>query len=118
MSQSSQEREDFKNKLAHLFKVKQAICEVMDADPKRLVINKINKNVFNVDGSDLQLIVTMMISGAVKWEVICGFKSGTIKLSFSSSEIDGRESSRKFGGSGPNRYTDSNTCRRRIPKTK
>ena len=48
----------FKRNLAPLFKVKRAIREVMDADPKRLVIDKINKKVFNVDGSDLQLICT------------------------------------------------------------
>ena len=40
----------------------------MDADPKRLVIDKINKKVFNVDGSELQLICTMMASGIVEWE--------------------------------------------------
>ena len=44
------------------------MCEVMDADPKRLVIDKINKKIFNVDESDLQLICTMMASGVVKWE--------------------------------------------------
>ena len=59
---------NFKRNLAPLFKVKQAICEVMDADPKRLVIDKINKKVFKVDGSDLQLVCTMMASGIIKWE--------------------------------------------------
>ena len=68
MNQSPQEREDFKRNLALLFKVKRAICEVMDADPKRLVIDKIKSKVFNVNGSDLQLIFTMMTSGTVKWE--------------------------------------------------
>ena len=68
MSQSPKECENFERNLAHLFKVKRAICEVMDADPKRLVIDKINKMVFNVDGSDLQLVCTMMASGILKWE--------------------------------------------------
>ena len=68
MNQSSQDNEDFKRTLAPLFTVKRAICEVMDPDPKRLVIDKIIKKVFNVDGSDLQLICAMMASGTVKWE--------------------------------------------------
>ena len=68
MNQSPQERQDFTRTLNHLFNVKGAICQVMDADPKRLVIDKINNKVFNVDGSDLQLICTMTASGIIKYE--------------------------------------------------
>ena len=41
---------------------------MMDIDPKRVVIDKINKKVFNVDGSNFQLICMMMTSGIVSWE--------------------------------------------------
>ena len=51
-----------------LLQVKPAICETMDVDGSQIVIVKADKKVFNVNGSDLQLIASLMRSGIIQWE--------------------------------------------------
>ena len=51
----SQERLNFKRNLVLLFKVQRAICEVMDVDAKRFVIDNVKEKIF-MNGLDVQLI--------------------------------------------------------------
>ena len=54
--------------MAPLFKIKRALCEIMDIDAKRIMIDKISKKVLYVNGSDILLVNTLMPTGVVKWE--------------------------------------------------
>ena len=55
--QSYEEREDLKEKLTLLLKIKRAICENIDFDLKRLVIDKISKKIFNNNESNIDMRV-------------------------------------------------------------
>ena len=54
--------------MTFLFEIKRALCEVMDIVAKRIIINKINKKVLYVNGSDLQFVSILMPTGIVNPE--------------------------------------------------
>ena len=51
-----------------LFKIKTAICKITLHDACQIVLNKINKNVYVVDGSELRVVCKLISSGIMKWE--------------------------------------------------
>ena len=48
--------------------MKRAICETMDVDGSQIVIHKKTMKIFNIHGSDLQLIASLMPSGTIQLE--------------------------------------------------
>ena len=56
INQTPEERAAFNQKMKLLFKMKRTICEIMECDAKRIVIDKSEKKTFYVNGSDLQFI--------------------------------------------------------------
>ena len=54
--------------MASLLKVNRTICETTNRDGSQIIIGKNEKKVFNVHGSDLQLIASLMPSGTIQWE--------------------------------------------------
>ena len=49
-------------------KKKRAICETMQIEDEQIVIGKAYKKVYWINGTDLQLLATLMSSGVIKWE--------------------------------------------------
>ena len=51
-----------------LFEIKTAICEVTHSNASQIVLNKIEKKVYFVDGSELRLVCKLMPSGNMDLE--------------------------------------------------
>ena len=65
--QSLEERERFKKYVEELFKAKRAICECLTFDGVRVVINKTDKKIFYVDGTEFKFICDMSSNGTMQW---------------------------------------------------
>ena len=68
MSRTPEERTKLKKELMPLFKAKRTICEVTLHDASHIVVNKIHKQVYFVDDSELRLMCKLMSSGLMVWE--------------------------------------------------
>ena len=68
ISQTPEDLEKFKRELGPLFKAKRAICEVMAIDGNRVVIHKIQKKIFFVDGSELRPVCQLSKDGTMQFE--------------------------------------------------
>ena len=68
ISQTPEDRDKFRRELGPLSKVKRAICESMVIDGNRVVINKIQKKIFFVDGSELRPVCQLNKDGTMQFE--------------------------------------------------
>ena len=65
ISQTPEDREKFRRELGPLFKAKRAISETMAIEGNRVVINKIQKKIFFVDGSELRPVCQLSRDGTM-----------------------------------------------------
>ena len=67
MSQTPDERENFKKNVQPLFKIKRAILEVTAIDAATVVVSKAQKKVFVLSGENLKLIAEMITRNNIIW---------------------------------------------------
>ena len=67
ISKTPEERAHFKKYLDPLFKAKRALCSTMNLDGTQVVVNKITKKLYYVEGSELRLICELLPSGVMQW---------------------------------------------------
>ena len=70
ISQSLEERQAFNRNIRPLYKVNRAICKVMGTDDNQIMVSKVDKKVFFVEGTELRLICSLMPSGSMTWDPI------------------------------------------------
>ena len=68
MSRTPEEREYYRKNLALLFKAKRVICEINDVDGTLIVVDKNDKKVFYVEGSELLLVCKLLPNGSMQWD--------------------------------------------------
>ena len=68
ISKTPEERADYHKNLAPLFKTKRAICETNDIDGAQILVHKIAKKVFFVEGSELRLVCALQPNGSMQWD--------------------------------------------------
>ena len=68
MSQTLKERAKFQKELMPFFKIKNAICEITQHDASKIVMNKIVKEVYFVDCSELRFVCKLMFSEIMELE--------------------------------------------------
>ena len=67
ISKTPEERAHFKKHLDPLFKAKRALCSTMNLDGTQVVVNKITKKVYYVEGFELRLICEYLPIGIMRW---------------------------------------------------
>ena len=67
ISKTPEERAHFKKYLDPLFKAKRVLCSTMNLDGTQVVVNKITKKLYYVEGSELCLICELLSSGVMQW---------------------------------------------------
>ena len=67
MSRTREERNAFNQNERPLYKIKRAIIEVTQVDPKMCVVSKTKKKVFMTDGTLLKEVAELLPNKSVKW---------------------------------------------------
>ena len=67
ISKTPEERAHFKKYLDPLFKAKRVLCSTMNLDGTQVVVNKITKKLYYVEGSELRLVCELLPSGVMQW---------------------------------------------------
>ena len=68
INQSAEDRANFKRNFQPLYTVKRTICEIGNFDGTQVVVSKTDKKVFFVEGKELHLVCSILLSGVVQWE--------------------------------------------------
>ena len=68
MNQSGEERVHLKRNFGQLYKVKRVIYEIDNFGSTNVVVSKMDKKVFFVEGIELCLVCSILPSGVVQWE--------------------------------------------------
>ena len=68
MSQTPEERDNFKKNVQPLFKIKRAILEVTSIEASKVVVHKAQKKVYVTNGDNLQIIAEMKSRHEIIWD--------------------------------------------------
>ena len=68
MSQTLEERENFKKNVQPLFKIKRAILELTNIEASKVVVQKSQKKVYVTQGDNLQLVAEMVSKKNIIWD--------------------------------------------------
>lgn len=68
MSQTEEEREEFRRNTQPLYKIKRAVLETTGIDASRVVVKKSHKKVYFVEGEHLKFLAEMISRKDINWD--------------------------------------------------